>query len=733
MAESSPNVMDARTRKLLPRDERDLTRYTVFALWIATTSVIQAASLIPGLAPESSVVFWRVSLGIPALLVAFSAFFLAPRLGEKAFYRWVVVTVLLGFGVNALLLQITPATLAILTNMLVTVMFTGYFVRRRELGWLMVLGTVIALEPLFTELPTDTPHMASWLAVYVPVMWTIAIALHLQRTSIDRALARAREKALTDPLTGLPNLRAINQRAEQVFDSGSKQSARVHGVLLVDIDNFKSANTLHGHHGGDCALRRVAEQLRAATPGDGMVARVGGDEFAVLAAADDPSEFDELAERLRTAVLLANELIALAGVDIDASIGTAVHPRDGGSFDELLTVADRAMYEEKVRHSEARAHVRMRESDTSDHVLTEVTDAHSDAESGEVTSSVFGRLSVHAKFAALGWLFGCLVLAVGLAMPDADHSHLSLAVALLAVGVVLSFVILFTLPRPHGVAHFVYEAITLTGIALMAALTGGDDSPALALVYVLIVFQAWFWEYRQIVWRAIGPALVVLSPLIYTPLLDAPNREVIGATLYAGVSISLILCFSMYFNQIQLHRIRLQAHHMASTDPLTGVPNRRAFDAFVEQHLASSTTDEPRRELAIVMIDLDNFKEVNTQHGHRGGDILLCEVAEALQMAARADDCVARVGGDEFAAALPDTGREGAAALAERFVQAVAECTSKHDVGAYRAVTASAGFALSPEHGSTLDELMRRADTALMQVKTQGKGSARMSGLLQVI
>ena len=108
---------------------------------------------------------------------------------------------------------------------------------------------------------------------------------------------------------------------------------------------------------------------------------------------------------------------------------------------------------------------------------------------------------------------------------------------------------------------------------------------------------------------------------------------------------------------------------------------------------------------------------------------MLKAIARSLQAASRDGDCIARVGGDEFAAVIGGVGVDAARRLAERFVRADAETdlARENDVGA------SAGFALHPLHGDSLDELVFTADHALMAVKASGKGSARVARIVSAV
>ncbi len=154
-----------------------------------------------------------------------------------------------------------------------------------------------------------------------------------------------------------------------------------------------------------------------------------------------------------------------------------------------------------------------------------------------------------------------------------------------------------------------------------------------------------------------------------------------------------------------------QAERMAATDGLTNLANRTTFTAALERELARSTRSG--QPMSLVMFDLDEFKQVNDQHGHQAGDQALRNVAEAL--ACRDLDTAARYGGEEFVVILPDCGPERSVQVAERLRAAVA------GAAAARALTASAGVASYPADAIDLKTLIRAADDALLISKRTGR------------
>jgi diguanylate cyclase (GGDEF)-like protein len=158
----------------------------------------------------------------------------------------------------------------------------------------------------------------------------------------------------------------------------------------------------------------------------------------------------------------------------------------------------------------------------------------------------------------------------------------------------------------------------------------------------------------------------------------------------------------------------------AVTDELTGLANARAFRSILEREIERSRRFQS--PLGLVMVDLDNFKQVNDVHGHQQGDEVLASVAAVLRDFSRDIDAPARYGGEELAVVLPQTDAEGAAQLAERMREAVERLrVPRVGGGESLQVTASFGVAAVPESASDEEELVAAADAALYRAKRAGK------------
>jgi diguanylate cyclase (GGDEF)-like protein len=164
------------------------------------------------------------------------------------------------------------------------------------------------------------------------------------------------------------------------------------------------------------------------------------------------------------------------------------------------------------------------------------------------------------------------------------------------------------------------------------------------------------------------------------------------------------------------------AESRAATDALTGLANRRALQDTLNRMAAhASRAVSP---LSAITMDLDHFKQINDRYGHDRGDMVLAAVGDLLRTFVRESDFVSRLGGEEFVILTPDTGREGAANLAEKLRDAISRAEI---AGVEESVTASFGIAVMPDDAGTGEQLLRHADRALYLAKELGRNRVESS------
>ena len=220
----------------------------------------------------------------------------------------------------------------------------------------------------------------------------------------------------------------------------------------------------------------------------------------------------------------------------------------------------------------------------------------------------------------------------------------------------------------------------------------------------------------------IAPALALLAP----PLLDGTLFS-LGLMALGGFYLALMLMVGMKIHAsttetlVLRERNRELIHELEQqleTDSLTGLKNRDYFIKTARTEL--ERVARYRQPLALLMVDIDHFKQINDTHGHLAGDEVLKSVTLVLSDMVRANDCLARLGGEEFAVLMPQTGLEQAYTAAERLRAAIAQVRCNLQ-GAEVRPTVSVGIAVAAEGGETLSSLMRRSDLAMYEAKAQGR------------
>jgi diguanylate cyclase (GGDEF)-like protein len=207
--------------------------------------------------------------------------------------------------------------------------------RSRPRAAVVAAATVVAAA-LLASLATSGGPPAPASAILVPAA-SVAILTSVRRR-LETERDAMRTSALTDPLTGAANRRSIDQRIEYEIVRHTR-SNRSFAVLMLDLDGFKAINDTYGHPAGDALLCNVAAALTEAVRDQDTVARIGGDEFCVLAPETDAAGAPRLAARAQSAVARVT-----AGNDgLGAGAGLAVFPADGVTVAALLAAADRRL------------------------------------------------------------------------------------------------------------------------------------------------------------------------------------------------------------------------------------------------------------------------------------------------------------------------------------------------------------------------------------------------------
>lgn len=170
-----------------------------------------------------------------------------------------------------------------------------------------------------------------------------------------------------------------------------------------------------------------------------------------------------------------------------------------------------------------------------------------------------------------------------------------------------------------------------------------------------------------------------------------------------------------------LSRTMLELEYYAVHDPLTGLHNRRQFNDILRYEIGRS--ERHKHEFSVLMLDLDDFKDINDSYGHPTGDTALCAIANVLLEHTRNGDLCARIGGDEFAIILTETGPKGARVVAENVSRALRELAIISAQGNRFHLTVSVGVSSYPIDGLTIDTLLEGVDAAMYKAKDMGKDS----------
>jgi len=195
----------------------------------------------------------------------------------------------------------------------------------------------------------------------------------------------------------------------------------------------------------------------------------------------------------------------------------------------------------------------------------------------------------------------------------------------------------------------------------------------------------------------------------------------IGAVAYLAGGVLLFILFYRLVGWVgrRIEDNQQKLEHLAIVDELTGLYNQRMYYVTLNSELARA--QRHARPLSVIMLDIDWFKRINDDYGHIVGDRVLERLGKLLRDSVRAENCVCRYGGEEFAVIVPEFGAEAASELAERLRDAVQQTTFASVKDRDVRLTVSVGVAAYPEAGGTAEDLTKAADTALYDAKAGGR------------
>jgi diguanylate cyclase (GGDEF)-like protein len=250
------------------------------------------------------------------------------------------------------------------------------------------------------------------------------------------------------------------------------------------------------------------------------------------------------------------------------------------------------------------------------------------------------------------------------------------------------------------------------GLLVFSELTPLNDarSPSEFITMPVLLWAAFRFGPRES-----ATAVLVLSGIAIAGTLDGhgpfswstPNGSLLLLQAFMGVAAATTLIFAAAMSERRAAERQLREWSLK--DPLTGLANHRQMVAVLDAEVRRS--QRTGRPFALLVLDLDDLKSINDRYGHLVGSRALCRLATTLQGAVRAVDTAARFGGDEFAVILPETEETEARNLAVRIAERLARDPESPPI------SASAGVAVSPQDGDTVEELIGAADSRLYSAK----------------
>ncbi len=584
-----------------------------------------------------------------------------------------------------------------------------FFPQPRAFANIAVISLLMWAPAVYDPAITDgaTPIV---MVLLLAVSWMLALTLVTRRETSRGAERAVRYLALSDPLTGVANLRLF----EQLLDRAVGDERSPFGVVMADMNGLNGANVVYGYEEGDDMLSRLAALLCHASGPRDQVARVRGDEFAVILPGAGAEEVDSWRQRFENLVETHNGWIRNRRPRISVAVGTAVFPHDGITSTELIEKADKRMFDQKSSTVLPPYEVDVTTGVDAERMMRE-------PEPPPVPSlpELFGSTSFHA---ATRWVIAAGFL-LSLAVVPNDVVRSSAGVAVLGA-YALTMALVSTLIRaddPKDKAYRISDLGTLAVIAPVILVTGGWQSPLQLATFFPVAFYAQFLNGAEATKRvAIVIGLYIVAFWSSVPLGFADSHvDRAGHSLFATIlTAQIVIALMLQLNRRQTDSAVATIRDAAVRDPLTGVNNLPAFRRCLAEELGvpyAGAQDWPRPALTIA--DIDDLRRINSFAGHLGGDAALRELARQLTRLTERRGSVFRIGSDEFVVLHRVDNRGHAEALARTIRETLhIELPARSELDL--PVTVSIGQAVW-RPGMTAEQLVQMAERDLSERKAR--------------
>lgn len=535
-----------------------------------------------------------------------------------------------------------------------------------------------------------------------------SLMVHFVRRRLVRNVELNKMLAACDPLTGTRNMRRFEERmAEEIARSG--RGAGEFALIEFDLDNFKQVNDRYDHSAGDEVLIATADAIRSAFESPDLLVRRGGDEFAVIAPAAGNRDIATMVRTARERVIHARRELC-ADITPTVTSATVIHLA-GETADELFRRADEALHDAKSSALGRRGQDQHLPAGIAADRPTPETPEVKNQRERRIDSAllsndpIVGARRVIWKTAA--WIIVAIVTTVNvLALLDkTDLEFSTLSILLSFTWCAIFAPIVYSMSSRRKQPEYLLHILGIVAIVLVSfgCAIAGASAPALAETYLL----------TSLAIMAILPpraafGYLAVTLLLYSAILIDNDQPYFEMRILNTTVVMVLVGAILSFTRGSTIRAADEMAQLARTDVLTGLPNTRS--------LTDRLTSEIKRcratggSLAVLMLDLDNFKLVNDRYSHAVGDEVLIAVAGAITGSSRHIDIAARRGGDEFAVILPDSDARDATTARDRIAGSIAD--ARRSICPDIAPDASIGWVVW-RAGESAEELLARADGAL--------------------